>query len=620
MQPYLIRQAAFWSLLVVFSQLATAQQPAGSNFVTLPLQDMQAFRKPDANWKIAGSARADLNKDEVLNTGSGTGVLVNLPDKKDRGNLLFQLEHGDLDLDLEFMMARHSNSGIYLQGRYEVQLFDSWGVQSPSFSDCGGIYERWDDARPVNEKGYEGWAPRANSAHAPGLWQKMHIEFSAPRFDGAGHKIANARIIRLELNGVLLHENLELTGPTRGAAFPGESARGALLIQGDHGPVAFRNIRYRMYDQAPARLENLTYKVYQGEYGKLPDLSKLTAVASGKTPVLTQEVGRMNEKMLVVFNGTLKAPAAGAYRFNMTAYGYGSLKIGDKQVIAWGSEELNGRADLPAGDVPVEIIYSKPANWYPNGLALMAEGPGFRPTPLSSLSSLAPSNPDRPITVTVGEEPEVLRSFMDYAETDTGKTHRIVRAISVGFLHKTSVSYNAANGALYQGWKGGFLDASPMWNSRGDGSTRPIGDLLRLGDRPTLVRLPSPDAVLPDTMPADAAYRFYGYDFDPARWPTFRYEAYGYRIGDKITEHDKSVSRDLWLDSKGTVKQLYFRIATGATIEALPDNWFIVDGRYYIQVKASEEKPIVHKGGGKQALLVPVPVKQGSAVSYSLTW
>jgi len=73
-------------------------------------------------------------------------------------------------------------------GRYEVQLFDSWSVKAPKYSDCGGIYERWDEARGPGKQGYEGHAPLANASRAPGLWQHLHIEFQAPRFDAAGKK------------------------------------------------------------------------------------------------------------------------------------------------------------------------------------------------------------------------------------------------------------------------------------------------------------------------------------------------------------------------------------------------------------------------------------------------
>jgi len=76
------------------------------------------------------------------------------------------------------------------------------------------------------------------------LWQNIKISFLAPKFDASGKKIANARIIHIILNGVTIIENAELTGPTRGSAFPNEAGMGPLRLQGDHGAVAFRSIKY----------------------------------------------------------------------------------------------------------------------------------------------------------------------------------------------------------------------------------------------------------------------------------------------------------------------------------------------------------------------------------------
>jgi hypothetical protein len=71
----------------------------------------------------------------------------------------------------------------------------------------------------------------------------MHIEFRAPRFDGDGKKTANARLVKIVLNGRVIHENLELAGPTPSGVTGKEHARGPIMFQGNHGPVAFRNIR-----------------------------------------------------------------------------------------------------------------------------------------------------------------------------------------------------------------------------------------------------------------------------------------------------------------------------------------------------------------------------------------
>lgn len=81
-----------------------------------------------------------------------------------------------------------------------------------------------------------------NASKAPGEWQSFDIAFRAPRFDAAGKKTENAKFLKVQHNGKLIHENVEVTGPTRSAAFSDEQAQGPLKLQGDHGPVAFRNI------------------------------------------------------------------------------------------------------------------------------------------------------------------------------------------------------------------------------------------------------------------------------------------------------------------------------------------------------------------------------------------
>ena len=172
------------------------------------------------------------------------GVLVNHGEGH-RGDLVSELEFGDVEVHVEFMVPEGSNSGVYLQGRYEIQILDSHGKESPQHDDCGGIYQRWDDNR--DPRGYEGHPPRENAARPPFQWQSYDIVFRGPRFDADGNKVANARFVKVMHNGVVVHEDVELTGPTRGG-FTGEAAEGPLRLQGDHGPVAYRNVRVRRID------------------------------------------------------------------------------------------------------------------------------------------------------------------------------------------------------------------------------------------------------------------------------------------------------------------------------------------------------------------------------------
>lgn len=146
---------------------------------------------------------------------------------------------GDLDLSLEFTIAKGSNSGVYVHGLYEVQIFDSFGtpVDKLETKDCGSIYHRWIDNKPVG-----GSVAKVNASLPPGQWQKFHIVFRAPRFDSAGKKTQNARFIKVELNGKLVQENVEAPGGTRSCLDIPEASKNPIMLQGDHGPVAFRNI------------------------------------------------------------------------------------------------------------------------------------------------------------------------------------------------------------------------------------------------------------------------------------------------------------------------------------------------------------------------------------------
>ncbi|MCI0682111.1 MAG: DUF1080 domain-containing protein [Gemmataceae bacterium] len=89
---------------------------------------------------------------------------------------------------------------------------------------------------------YGAAAPRVNAARKPGEWQKFVIEFQAPRFEG-GKKTSNARFLKVTLNDQVIHENVEMKGPTPSGVTGKEAPTGPLMFQGDHGPVAYRNIR-----------------------------------------------------------------------------------------------------------------------------------------------------------------------------------------------------------------------------------------------------------------------------------------------------------------------------------------------------------------------------------------
>lgn len=160
--------------------------------------------------------------------------IVNGRDGK-AANLVTDEKFGSFELYLEFLLAKGSNSGVFLHGLYEVQIFDSFGFDGPlTVGDCGGIYEM--------PNGGGGSPPARNAARPPGEWQRMSIWFQAPRFDGAGRMTAKPKVLRVMLNDVPVQESVTLEGPTVSHLEIQPAARNPIMLQGDHGPVAYRNI------------------------------------------------------------------------------------------------------------------------------------------------------------------------------------------------------------------------------------------------------------------------------------------------------------------------------------------------------------------------------------------
>ena len=198
------------------------------------------WKKSLGEWKVAGDALINPENQTLLTTKPGIGVMIN-GDKGISEHLVSKKHFGDIETHIEFMISKKSNSGVYFMGRYEIQIFDSYGKDKLEIHDNGAIYQRWDENR--TPKGYEGAVPRVNASLPAGQWQKLDVIFRAPRFDANGKKIGNARFEKVVHNGIVVHENVELTGPTRASLYDDEKPTGPLFLQGDHGSVAYRNIR-----------------------------------------------------------------------------------------------------------------------------------------------------------------------------------------------------------------------------------------------------------------------------------------------------------------------------------------------------------------------------------------
>lgn len=224
---------------------ATERPPlAGSGWRQLQLEDWTGREDRPHKWYSASDVfiKPLRPRDLLLPVGpAGRGPVMANGDDGRTQDLVSRDRFGDFELYLEFLLTAKSNSGLYLHGLYEVQMLDSYGSTAPpGVHDSGALYERW-----IDNKGVGGTAPLRHASRPPGEWQSFHVWFRAPRFNAAGAKTEPARVVRLDYNGVTVQRDVELPGPTRASLDIAEAAVNPLMIQGDHGPVAIRNVFIR---------------------------------------------------------------------------------------------------------------------------------------------------------------------------------------------------------------------------------------------------------------------------------------------------------------------------------------------------------------------------------------
>jgi len=232
-----------WLVMLIVASSAWAD---GKDWLELTPADqpLAAWEAPSKEWVLAESVGLDPDNARKLAFKPGKSILVN-GDKGRTKDLITKQKFADLEVHVEFLIPKGSNSGVKLMGLYEIQIVDSFHAKELTGNSCGGIYPRAED-QPKYHHIDKGTAPKVNACKPAGEWQTLDIVFQAPRFGDDGKKTANARFVKVLLNDKLIHENAEVEFPT-GAAWKvkKEAATGPLLLQADHGPVAFRNVRLR---------------------------------------------------------------------------------------------------------------------------------------------------------------------------------------------------------------------------------------------------------------------------------------------------------------------------------------------------------------------------------------
>jgi Domain of Unknown Function (DUF1080) len=210
------------------------------------LMKPDAWKKYDHAWIATDEVKLDPEKNTRLKAEKKENGKVWVNGEKGRlPDLVTKQEFGDCEVHVEFLIAKNSNSGIKFHAVYEIQILDSFGSKKELTGDSmGGIYPRADASM-----GYKyldkGIAPKVNAAKPAGEWQTLDVVWKSPRFDAKGEKTASAMVVKAVLNGEVIHENTEVKTPTGANWTKKETATGPFMLQCDHGPVAWRNVRIR---------------------------------------------------------------------------------------------------------------------------------------------------------------------------------------------------------------------------------------------------------------------------------------------------------------------------------------------------------------------------------------
>ncbi|MCK0156460.1 DUF1080 domain-containing protein [Cellulophaga sp. F20128] len=587
-------------------------------FKTIDLNDKSGFLKNGDNWQIVEDAYVDRKKDKSLSGTPGTGVLINLPTPNSKDHLFTAFEHGDIEVEVDVMMPVNSNSGLYFQGRYEIQLFDSWGVLNPTAADMGGIYQRWDNER-AEEKGYEGHAPHLNAAKAPGLWQHFRIVFHAPKFNPEGEKIKNAVFKEVWLNNQLLHENVEVTGPTRAAAFTDEKPLGPFMIQGDHGPVAIKNLKYKLYGENRVTLTNLKMTEYDSKSETLPGLDTITSLRTLDTDSISalMATGERPRKILE-YKGELEVPTTGDYVFNYKVNVAGGFLLLNNDTIIKLDQNFNGYAKiaLQKGKTPFALIYNK-YNGRTSGLGLSVEGPEMEKHDLHAKNSFVPRrrNPKNDVIIEVKNEPVTQRSYLMH------KGEKRTHVISVGMPEGVSYAYDLELGSLLKVWDGQFLDATHMWYVRGIEQLGVPNEFnISFTGNPDFAFLEDERTVWPDSIASTIIQKQLGYEFDATGIPTFSYQMNESTIANKIEALKNGRGFKRVISIAGS-QEIWFKMADGKEIKKLPDGTYVIrDENYFIDFSTSDGiTPIIRNVNGKDELLVKI-APGNKSINYNIIW
>ncbi|KAA2241747.1 DUF1080 domain-containing protein [Chitinophaga agrisoli] len=565
----------------------------------LSLDNLDAFAAPDNNWQLAGNVYVNRQQPQQMEVKEGKGILA-FATAKGNSTLRTKMEHGDIDLELDFMLSGQAGATLLFQGKYPLQLKDSWLKDSVTVDDCGAV---------------EGKAPLLNACKAPGLWQHLEVKFRTARSGYSATGTTEAGFERVVLNGRTIQQEPSLDSITTDTLLK-QVQTGPLGFLVKNGPVAFRNIRYKTYNDKRAALTNLQYHVYKGVYKNHDTIKLLMPVRSGQTDSLTYRVGDKRAQLLL--EGKLQLPVQGEYVFSIRAGGPIRLMIDGKEIANNGGTRdyqraFYGDTVLTAGPHDFQLSYAN----YDECMVLLYEGPHIPFTALTTPASERLVEPSPSMEYVLKGEPAIQRSFIEHR----GKVDAY--SMSVGAPVGINYAYDMVTYSPLLAWHGRYIDVAEMWHERGEQQlARPLGATLDLAGIPCIAELSSVKAPWPDSMRVDSSdYTNRGYMLRSDGLPMFFYTLHQWKVEDYLhpRQDGKGLQRDVTVTSNGAKDKAYWLLASGGIIEKLADGSYAVDDKnYYIETAV---KPEIVEDDGQYRLVLPLETgNKTTDIHYSIIW
>lgn len=557
-----------WVGVLLLGELLSATTYAQSDLPALPLSQLS---RPNG-WQLVGSVAAGPDG-AALKTQPGNSVLVG-----SREPLTLVTPTDDFQLRFEALMTANADVSLTLPGTQPISL---------------------DRSREL-----------ARLLKAPGLWQTVEVWYRATGSKG------QPVLEKLVLNGVTVREGQTLTG----------KASGPVALMAANGSVAVRNVGYRvMKNSNVARWSGpMSYTIYEGESGKREELAGKKVLRQDTTAMVNYEVAYgQPRRYSILFSGKLNALQAGEYQFDLNQGGIAGLYIDGKEIIPATYHDLgypeSRKTTLTAGPHDVQVFFTR--SWARPGLGLFVSQAGTRPQPLHTLTSLPEPDPVGVISVKIADRPQLIRSFVQMPGEESKRTH----SLSVGSPAGMHYSFDLNQMALLQAWKGDFADVTEMWYERGEPQLlSPMGATVRLPGQTALMVMPNDDATWPDSLD-DKTLQYKGLTLDKQGYPTVEYALTGATVTDAVrpgldgSEGDGLV-RTLTVSGSPSGTP-YCRIAAGTSVEEVGKGLYAVNDRSYYVRFDPKVKVKLRQSGGKQELLLPVAMKNGTgSVQYAIVF